>query len=87
MLEQWIFEAQQGFLAGRSMPVTIVGVETCPQLNSLKYRRGGILLLDFKAAFPSISQKFLIKMLKPLGLPKCVINVVKTCQGRAGGGR
>jgi hypothetical protein len=77
LLDAWISLSQQGFLPGRSMASNIVGVEASAQEVSLKRSRGGILLLDFKAAFPSISQSFLLKMLGHLHLPRQVQNVIK----------
>jgi len=77
LLDRWISPSQQGFLPGRSMASNIVGVEAAAQAASLKDRRGGILLLDFKAAFPSISQGFLLKMLDHLKLPRGVRRVVR----------
>ena len=76
MLDGWISAAQQGFLPGRSMISNIVGVEAAAQVVSLSHSKGGILLLDFRAAFPSISQDFLLKVLKVLRLPKEIRNVV-----------
>ena len=38
---------------------------------------GALILFDFEAAFPSISQEFLISMLIRLHLPSEVTNVVK----------
>ena len=61
---------QQGFLPGRSMAANIVNIEHAAQSVSLSQPRGGILLLDFQAAFPSISQDFLHDMLFHLGLPQ-----------------
>jgi len=36
---------------------------------SLKEKYGGMILFDFKAAFPSIERKFMLKTLKWLGMP------------------
>ena len=44
---------------------------------SLAGSGGALILFDFEAAFPSISQEFLISMLTRLHLPSEVTNVVK----------
>jgi len=77
LMDSWISSSQQGFLQGRSMASNILGVETQAQEVCYRCRRGGVLLLDFKAAFPSISQTFLLDMLGHLGLPPKVRNVIK----------
>ena len=59
---------QQGFLPGCSMPSNIVGVDYETQHASLICARGAVILLDFRAAFPSVSQEFLHRMLDELGL-------------------
>jgi len=76
-LESWISAAQQGFLPGRSMASNIIDVEFESMKTSLLEDRGGILLLDFRAAFPSISQEFLHQMLEILSLPSEVRWAVK----------
>jgi hypothetical protein len=43
----------------------------------MEQSRGGIILLDFKAAFPSISHTYLHKVLSALGLPDYVCTAVK----------
>ena len=44
---------------------------------SLNNPNGAIILFDFEAAFPSISQSFLLDMLQRVGLPEEVLQVVR----------
>ena len=44
---------------------------------SLAGSKGAVVLFDFEAAFPSISQSFLLDMLQRVGLPSEVLQVVK----------
>jgi len=69
ILDSWISASQQGFLPGRSMASNIIGIDFEAQRASLSHERAGILLFDFRAAFPSVSQEFLHKMLEILNLP------------------
>ena len=69
VLDTWISRMQQGFLPGRSMASNIIDVDSQAQCTSLEQDRGAILLLDFRAAFPSVSQEFLHSMIAHLNLP------------------
>ena len=46
------------------------------QAVSLDDDRGGMLLFDFKAAFPSLSHGYMHAVLKALGLPRHILNFV-----------
>ena len=59
------------------MASNILNVETHAQEVSLRRRRGGILLLDFKAAFPSVSHSYLWAALTHIGLPADWIRALK----------
>jgi hypothetical protein len=52
---KWISSMQRGFIAGRSMINNVVDIDFAAQKVSIQSKRGAILLLDFKAAFPSMS--------------------------------
>ena len=54
------------------MASNIIEVEAAAQRLAVERPRAGILLLDFKAAFPSIAHGYLHEVLSPLGLPQCV---------------
>ena len=77
ILDTWISDMQQGFLPGRSMAANIVGVDYEAKRVSLSCPKGAVLLLDFRAAFPSVSQQFLHGALENLGLPEEVRWLVK----------
>ena len=58
-LAGWISHEQRGFLGGRSMLTNVIDVEHGSQQAALKEEQGATILLDFKAAFPSLSHGFL----------------------------
>ena len=69
VLNRWVSSCQRGFLSGRSMLANVVDVEHAAQVVALSEDQGAIILLDFKAAFPSIGHDFLHRMLEAIGLP------------------
>ncbi len=77
MLDRWISANQQGFLPNRSMASNIVEVDHQAHLRAAGNKKAGILLLDFKAAFPSINHSFMHIILEALGLPAWVLNSIK----------
>ncbi len=72
IFEAWISKMQQGFLPGRSMASNVIDVESWAQQVCLEKQRGAILLLDFRAAFPSVSHGYLHQVLEALGIPEAV---------------
>ena len=69
---------QRGFIPGRQMLMNIVAVDTAAQIISLKSKRGAIVLLDFKAAFPSMNHLFIWDTLKAAGIPDAFISAIQT---------
>ena len=92
ILAKWISKNQQGFIKDRSMLANVVDISHCAQLVSLNDDRGGMMLFDFKAAFPSLSHGYMHAVLTALGLPKHILNFVRSlydnhcCHIVAGGG-
>ena len=78
ILEEWVSEAQRGFLKGRSMLHNVIEIDWSAMKVSLKHEHGAIILFDFKAAFPSVAHSFLINCLRMLGLPGCVMNFISS---------
>ena len=76
IFNQWISEMQQGFLQGRSMLSNVVKIEHISQLTALQEDKGATILLDFKAAFPSVSQEYLREILAALGVPDNALNFI-----------
>jgi hypothetical protein len=70
----WICQAQRGFLPHRSLLANVVELEDDAMQTSLKESEGGIILLDFAAAFPSVSQQFLRAALKHVGFPPAALH-------------
>lgn len=75
-LGAWICNEQRGFLPHRSMLANVIGLEHEAMRTSLLQSEGGLLLLDFAAAFPSISQRFIKAVLHHLGLPPAALRFV-----------
>jgi hypothetical protein len=69
---------QQGFLGGRSIIKNLIDVDTEAMTISLKSDRGAIILFDFKAAFPSISQEYIHRVLQRTGMPEGCQRLVRS---------
>ena len=68
---------QHGFLSGRSMLANIVDIQHAAQKTGLAYENGGIVLSDFKAAFPSLSHHYMQEVLRKLGMPAEALQMVR----------
>ena len=55
----------------------VVDIDFAAQKVSIQSKRGAILLLDFKAAFPSMSHDFIWDALRAAGIPTQFISVIK----------
>ena len=60
------------------MIANIIELEHEAMKAALGKEKAMIVLLDFKAAFPSVSQEFMRTCLGALGIPRCALNVVGT---------
>ena len=58
------------------MLANIIDVEHEAQRKCFLNKRGAIVLLDFKAAFPSISHSYLLSVLRALGMPTDTTNMI-----------
>ncbi len=76
ILAKRISHMQHGFLSGRSMLGNSVDIQHAAQLTAMKHSKGGLLLLDFKAAFPSLGHRYLHTVLGALGLPDHILNSI-----------
>ena len=74
----WISDMQQGFLGGRSIIKNLIDLDTEAMTISLKSDRGAIILFDFKAAFPSISQEYIHRVLQRTGMPEGCQRLVRS---------
>ena len=77
IVAEWISHVQHGFLSGRSMIANPVDVQHAAQMVTLRNDKGAILLLDFKAAFPSLNHKYMHSVLKALGLPESILETIR----------
>ena len=55
----------------------VVDIDFAAQKVSIQSKRGAILLLDFKAAFPSMSHDFIWDALRAAGIPTQFVSVIK----------
>ena len=55
----------------------VLGVDLHSMKIALKAERGALVLFDSEAAFPSISQEYLLLMLDALGVPSSFTQLVK----------
>ena len=55
----------------------VLGMDHAAHAIWLRSRRGAVLIFDFKAAFPSVDQDFMLAVLDHLGLPDWVCRFVK----------
>eukprot|EP00975_Prorocentrum_lima_P031765 6670113-Prorocentrum_lima.AAC.1 len=59
---------QQGFITGRSMNANILKIDYYMKQYAFTTPDPAVVLFDFAAAFPSVSQSFMWKVLLHLGL-------------------
>jgi len=67
---QLVSDIQQGFIRGRKMLQNVLDIDFHSMKISFSGPDGAIILFDFEAAFPSISQDYLMDMLTRLNLPR-----------------
>ena len=71
-----VSQEQQGFLGGRSLLRNVIDVEDAMRIAALRGNSPAAIFFDFSAAFPSISQAFLRKVMVHLGFPEGIVNFV-----------
>ena len=84
VLGAWVSEEQRGFVPDRSLLMNVVDLEDEAMLTSLQASEGGVLLVDFAAAFPSVSQDFLRAALAHIGVPTSALNILAALYYRNG---
>ena len=77
-LEHWVSPRQQGFLRGRSILANLLDLDTASMVTALSHQDGACILLDFAAAFPSISQDFTFSVLRSIGLPEQSLQLIRS---------
>eukprot|EP00971_Amphidinium_carterae_P326325 6457031-Amphidinium_carterae.1 len=77
-MPQWCFPRQRGFVPGRRLEHNLLDLEYSLMRCARKGARAGVFLSDFSAAFPSISQEFLLRTLAEHGAPADVFNAVRS---------
>jgi len=69
ILSKYVSLKQQGFIKGRQMLGNVIDIDFHSMRVSLTKESGAVIFFDFKAAFPSVSHKFLRESLSSIGLP------------------
>ncbi|CAK0890248.1 unnamed protein product, partial [Prorocentrum cordatum] len=69
-LGPWVSEPQRGFLPGRSMMLNVIELEAGALRTAAKCAQGMVVLVDFRAAFPSVAHDFLRGCLRGYGVPE-----------------
>ena len=77
IMNGWVSDMQQGFLEGRSMLSNIVDVDFDAMKVSLQHEGGSVILFDFAAAFPSLSQDYLWNVLAHIGVASGPLTAIK----------
>eukprot|EP00975_Prorocentrum_lima_P054221 11374260-Prorocentrum_lima.AAC.1 len=68
---------QQGFLTGRSMNANILQIDYYMKQYAFTTADPAVVLFDFAAAFPSVSQTFMWRVIGDLGLSPAWVNFLK----------
>ena len=68
-LDGFVRHRQQGFIRGRSILQNLIQVDAAMAVRSLEDPRSAAIFLDFEAAFPSMSQEYIVRVLEEVGLP------------------
>ena len=68
-INAWVSKDQRGFLPKRSMLANVIQMEALALSTAAMYKEGAAILIDFKAAFPSISHDYLHSCLQAVGFP------------------
>lgn len=83
LLETWVSQCRRGFLPGRMVPHNVIEAGLVAMRVALKCPKGTLVLLDFRAASPSVSDPFLRRCSTDSGLPKEAINLMHAmCNSR-----
>ena len=77
VMNEWVSQMQRGFLGGRSMLSNVLDIDFEATKVSLKHPHGAIVLFDFAAAFPSISQEYMWEVLGHIGLPAEILEAIR----------
>ena len=76
LARRWVFKIQKGFIQKRSMIRNVLGIDMEAMKVSFKSLNGALLFFDFEAAFPSISQEYLVETLRRVGPPDSLVSYV-----------
>jgi hypothetical protein len=72
-----IFFVRRGFLKGRQVLDNVVELDHFAHLFSMASRKAAPILFDFRAAFPSVSHRFMWHVLEAAGLPLEITRLIR----------
>ena len=78
ILDEFVSPCQRGFLPGRSLLANVVDVDEGAMEVSLTQERGALFLFDFRAAFPSVSHRYVFAVLSHLGIPAGIMRFLRS---------
>eukprot|EP00972_Heterocapsa_arctica_P110436 16258310-Heterocapsa_arctica.AAC.1 len=76
MVSELISVLQNGFIAGRKILHNVVLIDAASMQIYIAEEQGVLILFDFEAAFPILSQDFLHTMFEKTGLPVHIWRVI-----------
>ncbi len=71
--DRFVSGRQQGFIRGRSILKNVAEMDLGMVKAALGGENAAAIFLDFEAAFPSISQEFILASLRHMGLPESAV--------------
>ena len=78
-INAWVSKDQRGFLPKRCMLANVIQMEALALSTAATHKEGAAILIDFKAAFPSISHDYLHSCLREVGFPPVPSRLSNTC--------
>ena len=69
--------------SGRSIVGNLLDLDTSCIETALQHPDGACILFDFKAAFPSVSQEYIRRVLADIGLPACALTLIDSLYDRS----
>ena len=63
IFDRWISKEQRGFVGGRSLLGNVLGVDQEMREAAYETDDGACIFFDFRAAFPSVIQEFLLGLI------------------------
>lgn len=77
LVARTVLGQQRGFVLGRSNSYNLCGLETAiVRFSGMQRRSAAALFLDFRTAFPSLARRWLLSVLRHMGLPPGLLRII-----------